>query len=570
MTIQNASDQTNLTDGMRIMVEAMKRNNIDTIYGIVGIPVTDLARYAQAEGIRYIGFRHEQSAGNAAAISGFLTQKPGILLTVSAPGFLNGLSALANATTNGFPMIQISGSSDRAIIDLQQGDYEGLDQMNIAKPFAKASYRINKPEDIATGLARAIRAAISGRPGGVYLDLTTALLASTMDKDQAEQTLFTPLDPAPAVIPSSSAIERALQLLSQAQKPLIILGKGAAYAQADETIKSFIEQTGIPYLPMSMAKGLLPDTHPQSAAAARSFVLENADVVMLLGARLNWLLSHGKGKHWNPSVKFVQLDVDPQEIDSNRPIAAPVVGDIASSMNLMLDGLSNHPIKAQASWLDSINQAKQHNDAKMQAKLNANPSPMNFFSALNAVRKVLENHHDIYLVNEGANTLDDTRDVINMYLPRRRLDSGTWGVMGIGMGFAIGAAITSGKPVVAIEGDSAFGFSGMEISTICRFKLPITIVVFNNGGIYHGDDPNLSGGSDPSPTTLMASARYDKLIEAFGGTAYNATTPDELEKALNDGITSLKPTLINCVIDPSAGTESGHIGNLNPKTLGKL
>lgn len=570
MTIQNASDQTNLTDGMRIMVEAMKRNNIDTIYGIVGIPVTDLARYAQAEGIRYIGFRHEQSAGNAAAISGFLTQKPGILLTVSAPGFLNGLSALANATTNGFPMIQISGSSDRAIIDLQQGDYEGLDQMNIAKPFVKASYRINKPEDIATGLARAIRAAISGRPGGVYLDLTTALLGSTMDKDQAEQTLFTPLDPAPAVIPSSSAIERALQILSQAQKPLIILGKGAAYAQADETIKSFIEQTGIPYLPMSMAKGLLPDTHPQSAAAARSFVLENADVVMLLGARLNWLLSHGKGKHWNPSVKFVQLDIDPQEIDSNRPIAAPVVGDIASSMNLMLDGLSNHPIKAQASWLDSINQAKQPNDAKMQAKLNANPSPMNFFSALNAVRKVLENHHDIYLVNEGANTLDDTRDVINMYLPRRRLDSGTWGVMGIGMGFAIGAAITSGKPVVAIEGDSAFGFSGMEISTICRFKLPITIVVFNNGGIYHGDDPNLSGGSDPSPTTLMASARYDKLIEAFGGTAYNATTPDELEKALNDGITSLKPTLINCVIDPSAGTESGHIGNLNPKTLGKL
>lgn len=195
---------------------------------------------------------------------------------------------------------------------------------------------------------------------------------------------------------------------------------------------------------------------------------------------------------------------------------------------------------------------------------------MNYFSALNAVRNVLEKHRDIYLVNEGANTLDDTRDVINMYYPRRRLDTGTWGVMGIGMGFAIGAAITSGKPVVAIEGDSAFGFSGMEISTICRFKLPVTIVVFNNGGIYHGDDVNLSGGSDPSPTTLMADARYDKLIEAFGGTAYNATTPDELEKALSAGIESLKPTLINCVIDPKAGTESGHIGNLNPKTLGKL
>lgn len=566
---QNSQDE-NLTDGMRITVEALKRNGIKTIYGIVGIPVTDLARYAQEEGIRYIGFRHEQSAGNAAAISGYLTKQPGILLTVSAPGFLNGLSALANATTNGFPMIQISGSSDRAIIDLQQGDYEGLDQMNIAKPFAKASYRINKPEDIATGLARAIRAAVSGRPGGVYLDLTTALLGSVMDKNEAEKTLFTPVDPEPSVIPSTTSVERALQLLSQAKQPLIILGKGAAYSQADEIIKSFIEKTGIPFLPMSMAKGLLPDDHPQSAAAARSFVLKNADVVMLLGARLNWLLSHGKGKHWNPDVKFVQLDIDPEEIDSNRPIAAPVVGDISSSMGLMVNTLEKFPVSPQHSWLDAIDKAKQPNIAKMEAKLSENPSPMNFFSALNAIRKVLENHKDIYLVNEGANTLDDTRDVINMYLPRRRLDTGTWGVMGIGMGFVIGAAITSGKPVVAIEGDSAFGFSGMEISTICRFKLPVTIIVFNNGGIYHGDDVNLSGGSDPSPTTLMASARYDKLIEAFGGTAYNATTPEELEKAVTEGITSLKPTLINCVIDSKAGTESGHIGNLNPKTLGQL
>lgn len=568
-TVQNQPDE-NLTDGMRLMVEALKRNDIKTIYGVVGIPVTDLARFAQEEGIRYIGFRHEQSAGNAAAITGYLTRQPGILLTVSAPGFLNGLSALANATTNGFPMIQISGSSDRAIIDLQQGDYEGLDQMNIAKPFAKASYRINHPQDIATGLARAIRAAVSGRPGGVYLDLTTALLASPMDKSEAEKTLFTPIDPAPAVIPSEVAVNRALELLSEAKQPLIILGKGAAYAQADEYIKTFIEKTGIPFLPMSMAKGLLPDDHPQTAAAARSFVLKNADVVMLIGARLNWLLSHGKGKHWNPDVKFIQLDIDSQEFDSNRPIAAPVAGDIASTMDLMVEGLNKYPLKASSEWVEAIDKASQPNDAKMQTKLSENPQPMNFFSALNAVKNVLEQHRDIYLVNEGANTLDDTRDVINMYYPRRRLDCGTWGVMGIGMGFVIGAAVTGDKPVVAIEGDSAFGFSGMEISTICRYKLPVTIVVFNNGGIYRGDDANLGGGTDPSPTTLDAAARYDKLIEAFGGTAYNATTPEELQKALTEGITSLKPTLINCVIDPKTGTESGHIGNLNPKTLGKL
>lgn len=565
-TNQNQADD-NLTDGMQIMVEALKQNNVDTIYGVVGIPVTDLARYAQMEGIRYIGFRHEQNAGNAAAITGYLTKKPGILLTVSAPGFLNGLVALANATTNGFPMIQISGSSDRAIIDLEQGDYEGLDQLNIAKPFAKAAYRINRPEDIATGLARAVRAAVSGRPGGVYLDLTTALLAATMDKTAAKQTLFAPIDPAPAVIPSRESIERALKLLQSAKQPLVILGKGAAYAKADEEVKNFLEQTGLPFLPMSMAKGLMPDDHPQSAAAARSFALENADVVMLLGARLNWLLTHGKGKHWNPNVKFIQLDIDAQEMDSNRPIAAPVVGDMQSCLYLMTQGLAQFPVKVSNAWMQAIDKAKQPNDAKMKTKLEADPKPMDYFSALNAVREVLEKHRDIYLVNEGANTLDDTRDVINMYYPRRRLDCGTWGVMGIGMGFAIAAAVTGKKPVVAISGDSAFGFSGMEISTICEYKLPVTILVFNNGGIYRGDDPNLSGGSDPSPTTLMASARYDMLIEAFGGTPYNATTPEELQQALEAGLASNKPTLINCVIDPSAGTESGHIGNLNPKTL---
>ena len=323
--------------------------------------------------------------------------------------------------------------------------------------------------------------------------------------------------------------------MSKAQKPLVIIGKGAAYSQADEKIKEFIEKTGIPYLPMSMAKGLIPDDHPQCAAAARGFVLENADVVMLLGARLNWLLGHGKGKHWNPDVKFIQLDIDPKEFDSNRPIEVPVCGDISCSIDMLVSGLSKYTVKAPSDWVDDLQKSKEVNVQKMEAKLALDPIPMDYFNALSAVKDVMDNHRDIHLVNEGANTLDDARNVINMYQPRKRLDCGTWGVMGIGLGYAIGAAITSGKPVVSINGDSAFGFSGMEIETICRFKLPITIVIFNNGGIYRGDSPNLSGGTDPSPTTLMASARYDKLIDAFGGVSFNATTPDEIKKAMEEG-----------------------------------
>ena len=307
---------------------------------------------------------------------------------------------------------------------------------------------------------------------------------------------------------------------------MVILGKGAAYAQADDQIKTFIEKTGIHFVPMSMANGLLPDDHPQSAASARGFVLETSDVVILLGARLNWLLSHGKGKHWNPNAQFVQLDIDAMEFDSNRPIAAPIAGDIVSSMDALLAGLATIPFKASDEWTKAVNDAKIPNAEKMKVKISNTDLPMDYFCALNAVEKVLENHKDIYLVNEGANTLDDCRNVINMYKPRHRLDCGTWGVMGVGMGFAIGAAITSGESVVAIEGDSAFGFDGMEIETICRFKLPITIVIFNNGGIYNDSHVDLSGRGDPSPTTLMYDAHYDKMIEAFGGVPYYVQTPE--------------------------------------------
>jgi oxalyl-CoA decarboxylase len=557
-----------MTDGFHLVVEALKLNGVDTIYGVAGIPITDLLRLAQAEGIRYFGFRHEQSAGNAAAIAGYLTQKPGVCMTVSAPGFLNGLVALANATTNCFPMIMISGSSDRAIVDLEQGDYEEMDQLSAARPYAKAVYRVNRPQDIGIGIARAIRAASSGRPGGVYLDLTAEVLGSALDVETAAKSLVKVVDPAPPQPPALDAVKRAVELLANAQRPLVILGKGAAYAQADKQIRSFIETTGIPFLPMSMAKGLLPDDHPQSAAAARSYAIGNADVVMLAGARLNWLLSHGRAPLWSEGTQFVQIDISPTEIDSNRAIAAPVVGDIKSvfsTLNAVLAVNANRTageVKPQAAWLDEIGKRKQQNIERMAARLNADPSPMNFSSALRAVRNALATQPDVYVVNEGANTLDFGRNIIDMDKPRHRLDSGTWGVMGIGMGYAIGAAAVTGKPVVAIEGDSAFGFSGMEIETICRYELPVTTVIFNNNGVYRGDPKD----RPYSPTGLLRDARYEKIIEAFGGAGYHVTDTPSLTKALSEALASGKPALINAVIDPTAGTESGHIQSLNPRS----
>jgi oxalyl-CoA decarboxylase len=570
MTMAEADAQQELTDGFHLVIDALKLNGIETIYGVPGIPITDFGRMAQAEGIRVISFRHEQNAGNAAAIAGFLTKKPGICLTVSAPGFLNGLTALANATTNCFPMILISGSSEREIVDLQQGDYEEMDQLAIAKPLCKAAFRILHAQDIGIGVARAIRAAVSGRPGGVYLDLPAKLFSQVMDAAAGQASLVKVIDAAPAQLPSPAAVKRALDVLKTAKKPLIILGKGAAYAQADDQIRTLIETSGIPFLPMSMAKGLLPDTHPQSAGAARSTVLKESDVVVLIGARLNWLLSHGKGKTWGPqgSQKFIQIDIEPKEMDSNVEIAAPLVGDIGSVVAALIDGMGGKWQAPPADWTQAITAKKEANIAKMAPKLMKNSSPMDFHSALGALRTIIKERPDAILVNEGANTLDLARGIIDMYKPRKRLDVGTWGVMGIGMGFAVAAAVETGRPVLAVEGDSAFGFSGMEVETICRYNLPVCIVVFNNDGIYRGTDTN-SAGADPATTVFVRGSRYDKMMEAFGGIGAHVTTPDELSRAVNEAMDSGKPTLINAVIDPAAGSESGNIGSLNPQSVVK-
>jgi oxalyl-CoA decarboxylase len=559
------------TDGFHLVLDALKLNGINTIYGLPGIPITDLTRMAQAEGMRVISFRHEQNAGNAASIAGYLNGKPGVCLTVSAPGFLNGLTALANATTNCWPMILISGSSEREIVDLQQGDYEEMDQLAIAKPLCKAAFRVLHAEDIGVGIARAIRAAVSGRPGGVYLDLPAKLFAQTMDAVAGKNSLIEVVDPAPRQIPGADAVQRALDLLKGAKKPLILLGKGAAYARAEEEIRQLVEKTGIPYLPMSMAKGILPDTHEQSASAARSFVLPEADVVLLVGARLNWLLSHGKGKTWGGKdakawggQKFIQIDISPTEMDSNVRIDAPLVGDVGSCVSALLAGMGSNWAKPPAEWLNAVAERKNKNVAKMAETLAKNPAPMNFHSALNVVRDIFKAHPDTILVNEGANALDFTRSIVDMYKPRKRLDVGTWGIMGIGMGFSVAAAVETGQRVIAIEGDSAFGFSGMEVETICRYNLPVCVVILNNNGVYKGTDKNLGGGTDVAPTVFVKDARYEKMMEAFGGVGVYATTPAELRKGLEDALKSGKPTLINAIIDETAGTESGRITSLNP------
>ena len=558
--------------GMYILAQALRRVGLDTVYGLVGIPVTEAAYAMQKCDVKFVGFRFEQQAGMAAATHGYLTKKPGVLLTVSSLGFLNGLTATANATVNCYPMIQISGASDPTMVDMNMGTYEQLDQLNTARPLVKAAFRCSHAKDIPSAVARAYRAAVSGRPGGVYIDMTTPALAEVMDASEAEKLFYEPVDIYSPVAPNADAVKRAAELLVNAKRPAILLGKGAAYAQAEKQVKELVEKYNIPYLPMSMAKGLMPDNGPLSALSCRSDIMEKADVVLIVGARLNWMLSFGRGK-WNPDTKFIQLDVEPQEIDVNVPVAAPVVGDICLSLDAILAALEGRKMQADPTWVTSLQAETKVKNEKFAKRLAdaATVSPMNHWSALSAIKPILESNPDIILVNEGANTLDDTRDAVDMSLPRHRIDCATWAIMGMGMGAAVGAAVATGKQVVAVDGDSAFGFSGMDFATICRFKLPVTVVIFNNGGIYNNIGVNPSTDPaiehDPAPTTLDLNARYNKIGEAFGAANYYVTTPEELTAALKESIASKAPAIIDVQLAGDAGKESGHIGYLNPTPL---
>ena len=552
--------------GADLLIDALQKNGLNNIYGVVGIPVTDFARLAQLRGMKFFGFRREDAAVDAAAAAGYLTQKPGVALTVSAPGFLNGLTALAQATKNCFPLIMISGSSERHIIDLDQGDYEGLDQYNVAKPFCKAAYRVDRAQDMGLAVARAVRTALSGRPGGVYLDLPANTIGQQIEvTDDSDAGIYEVVDPAPKQAPSDEAINRAVEVIKGAKKPLIILGKGAAYAQSEKLVQKLVAETDIPFLPMSMAKGLIPDEDKHSAAAARSLSLSGADVVILIGARLNWMLSHGAAPTFNPNAKFVQLEIEATEFDSNQKIDAPLQGDLNSILAKLVPALEKTGYQTPQAWLDEISAKTAENAAKFAKRVEAGETNAKFgyYGALEPIKEYFLQHPDTYLVSEGANTLDIGRNMIDMKLPRHRLDTGTWGVMGVGLGYAIATAVETGKSVVALEGDSAFGFDGMEMETICRYHLPITVVVINNGGIYNGTDREVE--DQPGPTMLDAQARHEYIAKAFGGDSYFVSSYQEMKVIFAKAVESKRPNIINVQIDPSMGKESGHIGNLNPK-----
>ncbi|XP_019157838.1 PREDICTED: 2-hydroxyacyl-CoA lyase [Ipomoea nil] len=562
-------------DTNMLVAMSLARAGVDRMFGVVGIPVTSLANRAVALGIRFIAFHNEQSAGYAASAYGYLTGRPGILLTVSGPGCVHGLAGLSNAAVNTWPLVMISGSCDQK--DFGRGDFQELDQIEAVKPFSKFSAKATDISKVPACVFEVLDWAAAGRPGGCYLDLPSDVLHQTVSESEAERLIAEAQDSRnkgliERPIVKESEIEKAVALLRQAERPLIVFGKGAAMARAESALKTMVERTGIPFLPTPMGKGLLPDNHDLAATAARSLAIGKCDVALVIGARLNWLLHFGEPPKWSKDVKFILVDISKDEIELRKPWLG-LVGDATKVVETINKEIKDDPfcLGKNHPWIEALSKKTKENVSKMEAQLAKDVVPFNFMTPMRIIRDaILELGSPApILVSEGANTMDIGRSVLVQTEPRTRLDAGTWGTMGVGLGYCIAAAVASPERlVVAVEGDSGFGFSAMEVETLVRYQLPVVVIVFNNGGVYGGDRRNpeeITGPykDDPAPTSFVPGAAYHVLIEAFGGKGYLVGTPDELKSALAESFSARKPAVINVTIDPYAGAESGRLQHKN-------
>ena len=639
-------------NGYALVATALAALGVRLMVGVVGIPVTELASAAQAAGIRFIGFRNEQAAGYAAAAAGFLTRAPAALLTVSGPGLVHALAGASHAQANCWPLLILSGSAPAA--ERGRGGFQELDQVAAARPFCKWVGAASSASDVAPALGAALRATVRGRPGAAYVDLPADMLMGRVGPGAlaaagllsgvegggagagagpslARHPYPSPgagaaaaLPPLPSgggatdeTFPDPAALAAAVALLKSAPRPLIVIGKGAAYARADGPLRALVSSSGIPFLATSMGRGVVPDDHLACANAARRAALSGASVAVIFGARLNWQLHFGDAPRWAPDVRFILVDPEPSPGDVAR--AAVVLrldaGVGAAALEAALEATTTttaHISRPWSAWAASLAASASSARAKLDARLaSADASPLDYWTAMAAIKAALgrlqqeQQEHTggsggkggphggnalaplpPVIVSEGANTMDMARLCLGPAIEGRcRIDAGTWGTMGVGLGSAIAAAAVGGghRRAVAVEGDSALGFSLAELETAARHALPVTVIVFNNGGIYGGDRREAglaaaaaagaaAGGfeGDPPPTAFVPGARHDLVMAALGGRGFRAASKAELGAALDAALRG-GPALVDIIIDPAAGEESGSVHAFNaPKETSRM
>eukprot|EP01132_Coremiostelium_polycephalum_P005878 gene5878-7315_t len=560
------------TEASEFIAKVIKDNEkIVHIFGIVGVPITPIAEELQKMGMPFYGFRNEQAASYGASVVGYLTGLPALCLTVSGPGMVHALAGVLNAQSNCWPLVLMSSSISND--EVGKGAFQESKQIEVVQHYCKKSYQIDQLERFPYILNEAVQISMEGRPGPVYIQLPTNVIKEKINKPIGEletKSVDAKQPNKKKNIENERLLDEAYEILKSAKHPLVVGGKGASYARVENEVREFVERTGLPFLTSPMGKGLLNDDHPQAVSAARSVALKQADVVLMLGARLNWMFNFGEAPTFSPDVRFIVVDIEPSSIphsfsNGKKQQHISIIGDLVDVMQHLVSKAAcekiHFPIQE---WMESLKVKSAENTLKLETLMNQPQAPGSYLT-YHQVFKVLADHlitRDSIFVNEGANTMDIGRVCIPQYTPRSRLDAGTLSTMGIGVGYAIAASIVSNRrqPVVCVLGDSAFGFSGMELETAARYQLPIVFVIVNNNGVYEGleEMPFDQSGLSLPPTSLLVDARYEKMAEAFGGKGYFIDNQADLESICRE-ITSTpiesRPqniTVLNVKIKPSS------------------
>ncbi|SJM84553.1 related to Putative 2-hydroxyacyl-CoA lyase [Zygosaccharomyces bailii] len=525
-------------------VTLLQGYGVDTVFGIVGIPIVELADAMIDAGIKFIACRNEQSASYAASAYGYLTGKPGVLLVVGGPGLVHALAGIYNSMCNMWPLLVLAGSSEMQ----HRGGFQELDQVSLLSPYVKYAARLNT-HNINDVTYDAMRLATATSAGTTYIDIPGNLLNRNIEGNpEAFDIATTKSRPDPVALAEVCALIRK----HGSHNVLLVVGKGSVHA-SDE-IRDFVNLFAIPFLPTPMGKGIIPDSHPLNVSSARSRALKEAQLVLILGARLNWILHFGSSPKWNPNAIFIQVDSDATALGHNNPRnqRLSLQGDIGLTVKELSTELE--ALSWRCSGLSETLQSTISANTKKLQMLESHPVLKLNYNVVYATLRPFINDQATIIIAEGANTMDKARISFPTDYPRRRLDAGTNATMGVGLGYALAAKVSKPhKTVLLIQGDSAFGFSAMELETATRQHLALIVIVMNNGGIYHGKDPNLSTRLPAPSTALTTACRYDLVGMGLGTHSYMINSLPELEKAFKNALQDShrgQSSVINVVLEP--------------------
>jgi 2-hydroxyacyl-CoA lyase 1 len=536
-------------NGGRLAAKQLKAAGIDTAFGVVAGPMIEVMSGMEREGIKVVNCRHEESACFAASAWGYIKKKPGVVIAGSGPGMINTVTGLHVATESCMPLVVMGGSVDGRTRGL--GGFQEADQMAFARPGVKWSVQVDSTERIPELVHLALGKAVSGRPGGVYLDFPGQFVRRRIEEDSVALRKGT--GEVSRVHPDPAVAEKIADMLATAERPLILIGKGAAWADAGPALTR-LANFGIPYVASPMGRGVIADDNPNMMNAARSAALSGADAVLMVGGRFNWIFQFGRAPRFAANVRLAQIDIAAEEMTNAVDLEFGLVADAALGAEAIASALEGRKLAcAGTSWLSALQEDARKNEAAISEQMDSDRSPINHFRLLREVRDVLPRNHNVSV--DAELTMGVARAVLPSYNPRSLLNSGTTGCMGTGVPYALGAKLALPDwPAVAVVGDYAFGAAAMEVETAARVGANVVFVISNNGGIAGHSIQDRMFAQDSPPIAALLPVDYERMGEMVGGFSAKVTEASQIRPTLERALDSGRVAVVNVLTDPKGGS----------------